>query len=121
MASNTAQMETSPETFRLLKDPRFLRYGWAKFLSLLAQNALIYGLFIDVINVQESSLATAAFVLASVVPSILLSLPGGLFSDLAPNKFALLSVMCVRLVIVFLFLDHGGALPLVAVFDTSGA
>src|SRR6187402_1146531 len=49
MASNVGQMETSPETFRLLKDPRFLRYGWAKFLSLLAQNALIYGLFIDVI------------------------------------------------------------------------
>jgi hypothetical protein len=89
----------------LLKNERFVRYGWAKFLQLLAQNALIYGLFISVINQQESSLATSAFVLASVVPSILLSVPGGLFADLLPNKFALLSTMIARLVIVYLFID----------------
>ena len=99
--------ELAPETFRLLKDQRFLRYSWAKFLSLLGQNALISGLCIDVINAKESSVVTALFVLASVVPSILLSLPGGLFSDLVPNKFALLSTLIVRLAIVYLFLDSG--------------
>jgi MFS family permease len=98
----------TPAAYRLLGDQRFLRYDWAKFLSLLAQNALIYGLFIDVINAQESSLATSVFVLASVIPSILLSVPGGLFSDFLPNKFALLSTMVVRLAIVFLFFDAGG-------------
>ena len=99
--------ELAPETFRLLGDQRFVRYLWAKFLSLAAQNALIYGLFIAVITRQESSLATSAFVLASVIPSILLSVPGGLFADLTPNKFGLLSTMAVRMALVFLFFDLG--------------
>ena len=99
--------DLAPETFRLLGDQRFLRYLWAKFLSLAAQNALIYGLFIAVITRQESSLATSAFVLASVVPSILLSLPGGLFADFTPNKFGLLSTMTVRMALVYFLFDLG--------------
>jgi predicted MFS family arabinose efflux permease len=96
-----------PVEFRILRDERFVRYAWAKFLSLTGQDALIYGLFIAVITRQDSSLATSAFVLASVVPSILLSLPGGLFADWTPNKFGLLSTMLVRLAIVYLFFDLG--------------
>jgi hypothetical protein len=105
--------ELTPESFRLLTDQRFVRYGWAKFLSLLGQNALIYGLFIDVINAHESSVVTAVFVLASVVPSILLGVPGGLFSDIVPNKLALISTMLVRLGVVFLFLDRGSEIETV--------
>ena len=107
--------ELAPETFRLLRDQRFMRYVWAKFLSLAGQNALIYGLFIAVITQQESSLATSAFVLASVVPSILLSVPGGLFADIMPNKAALLGTMLLRLLLVFLFFDLGpGIGPVIA-------
>ena len=102
-----AEGEPAPESFRLLRDERFLRYLWAKFLSLAGQNALIYGLFIAVITRQESSLATSAFVLASVVPSILLSVPGGLFADHTPNKFGLLSTLAVRIALVYLFFDVG--------------
>ena len=98
--------EAAPQSIGLLGDKRFVRYGYAKLLSLIGQNALVYGLFIAVISKQHSSLATSAFVLASVVPSIVLSLPGGLFSDLMPNKFALLSTMVVRLLIVFLFFQN---------------
>jgi hypothetical protein len=100
--------ELSPETFRLLGDQRFVRYIWAKFLSLSGQNALIYGLFIAVITREESSLATSAFVLASVVPSIILSVPGGLFADAMPNKASLLGTMLLRLLLVLLFFDLGG-------------
>jgi MFS family permease len=110
-ASFPPELETA--TFRLLGDPRFLRYLWAKFLSLAGQNALIYGLFIAVITRQESSLATSAFVLASIVPSILLSVPGGLFADLTPNKFGLLSTMLVRIALVYFFFDLGGTIETV--------
>jgi MFS family permease len=51
--------------------------------------------------------ATSAFVLASVIPSILLSVPGGLFADLTPNKLGLLSVMAVRMALVYFFFDLG--------------
>jgi hypothetical protein len=100
--------ELEAETFRLLRDERFVRYLWAKFLSLAGQNALIYGLFIAVITRQESSLATSAFVLASVVPSIILSVPGGLFADLTPNKFGLLSTLTLRIALTYFFFDLGG-------------
>ena len=99
--------ELAAETFRLLGDQRFVRYLWAKFLSLAGQNALIYGLFIAVITREDSSLATSAFVLASVVPSIVLSVPGGLLADLTPNKASLLGTMLIRLLLVFLFFDLG--------------
>jgi len=89
----------------LFANPRFVRYSYAKFLSLLGQNALIYGLFIAVISEQESSVATSAFVLASVVPSILLSLPGGLVADVLPRKLVLLVALGVRMLVVYWFIN----------------
>jgi predicted MFS family arabinose efflux permease len=107
--------ELTPETFRLLRDQRFMRYVWAKLLSQAGQNALIYGLFIAVITREQSSLATSAFVLASVVPSIVLSVPGGLFADMLPNKASLLGTMLLRLLLVFLFFDLGSGIePVIA-------
>jgi MFS family permease len=88
----------------LLTNSRFVRYSYAKLLSLLGQNALVYGLFIAVISDQDSSLATSAFVLASVIPSIVLSLPGGLVADLLPKKLVLLASTTARLLIVYLFI-----------------
>ncbi|HWO73252.1 MAG TPA: MFS transporter [Dehalococcoidia bacterium] len=88
----------------LLQDKRFLLYCYAKFLQLLGQNALIYGLFIAVISEQDSSLATSAFVLASVVPSVFLSLPGGLVADVLPRKPVLIAALFLRALIVYAFL-----------------
>jgi MFS family permease len=88
----------------LLTNSRFVRYAYAKLLSLLGQNALVYGLFIAVISDQKSSLATSAFVLASVIPSIVLSLPGGIIADLLPKKLVLLASTAARLVVVYWFI-----------------
>jgi hypothetical protein len=105
--------DLQPDTFRLLSDKRFMRYVWAKLLSLSSQHALIYGLFIAVITREESSLATAAFVMASIVPSIALSVPGGLFADLMPNKLSLLSTLLIRIALVYLFFDFAGGIETV--------
>jgi len=94
-----------PQDTSLFANSRFVRYSYAKLLQLMGQNALIYGLFIAVISDQESSLATSAFVLASVVPSIVLSLPGGLVADLLPKKLVLLVSIALRMLVVFWFID----------------
>jgi MFS family permease len=100
---------TPQDDLGLFANARFVRYCYAKFLSLLGQNALIYGLFIAVISEQESSLATSAFVLASVVPSILLSLPGGLVADVLPKKLVLLSALALRMLVVYWFINFNPA------------
>jgi hypothetical protein len=94
----------SAQSFGLLGYSRFRRYSAAKLSQLVGQNAIIYGLFIAVIREQESSLATSAFVLASVVPSIVLSLPGGLFADRLPKKLVLVGTLLVRMLIVYWFI-----------------
>jgi MFS family permease len=96
---------TTPDDPGLFANSRFVRYAYAKFLSQLGQNALIYGLFIAVISKQGSSVATSAFVLASVVPSIILSLPGGLVADLLPKKLVLLIALALRMLVVYWFID----------------
>ena len=96
----------------LFANARFVRYCYAKFFSLLGQNALIYGLFIAVISEQESSVATSAFVLASVVPSIVFSLPGGLVADKLPRKLVMLVALALRILVVYWFINFdpaGGA------------
>lgn len=83
---------------------RFVRFAMGKFLQLLAQNALVYGLFILLVQEGRSSLATSAFVLASVIPSIVLSLPGGVAADVLPAKLTILVTLALRAVIVGVFL-----------------
>jgi hypothetical protein len=101
---------TPPEdSLGLFANARFVRYCYAKFLSLLGQNALIYGLFIAVISKQESSVATSAFVLASVIPSIILSLPGGLVADMLPRKVVLLFSLGLRMLVVYWFINFNPA------------
>lgn len=95
----------SQDGLGLFANTRFVRYCYAKFASLLGQNALIYGLFIAVISDQESSVTTSAFVLASVVPSIILSLPGGLVADHLPRKLVLLLSLGLRMLVVYWFIN----------------
>jgi MFS family permease len=103
--SSPFEATPSQDGTRLFANSRFVRYSYAKFLSLVGQNALIYGLFIAVISDQESSVATSAFVLASVVPSIVLSLPGGLVADMLPKKIVLLIALALRMLVVYWFIN----------------
>ena len=107
MSETSPPPEAAPsqDSLGLFANPRFVRYSYAKFLSLLGQNALIYGLFVAVISEQESSVATSAFVLASVVPSIALSLPGGLVADILPRKLVLLIALALRMLVVYWFIN----------------
>ncbi len=116
--NESAADRQSPD--RLLHNQRFVRFAFAKFLQLLAQYVLIYGLFIAVISRQESSLTTSAFVLASIVPSVIPSVPGGLVADLLPKKLILTLSMAARIVIVLFFLgsDLGLNLVLILTFLT---
>jgi hypothetical protein len=93
----------------LLAQPGFRRYALAKASQQVGQSALVYGLFISYIAPEGSALATSAFVLASVVPSILLGVPGGVFGDAVPKKLGIIGVLAVRILIVaaFIRLDPG--------------
>jgi hypothetical protein len=97
----------------LRANPRFIRYALAKFLQLTAQNSLIYGLFILIVSQQASSLATSAFVLTSILPSIVLSLPGGVLGDALPNKLTLVWTLLIRLGIAWTFFQHDLGLAIV--------
>ena len=99
--SSVAEEHLAP----LLSEPRFRRFALAKSLQMTAQNALIYGLFISFITEQSSYVAGSAFVLASVLPSVFLSVPGGLFSDRMPKKPVLLVVLTIRVLLTWQFID----------------
>ena len=94
-------------------NPRFVRFVGAKLLQLLAQNALIYGLFILVVGENESALATSAFVLTAIIPSILLSVPGGVTADAVPVKLSLLATMAARVVLVWLFVTQDPGIAMI--------
>jgi hypothetical protein len=97
----------------LLADDRFRQYALAKLLQLAGQNALIYGLFILVIEKQESSLSTSLFVLCSVIPSVILSIPGGIVADGLPRKLTILVMLTARIAIILMFIRFDVSLPLV--------
>jgi hypothetical protein len=97
----------------LLLDQRFRQYSLAKLLQLAGQNALIYGLFILVIEKQESSLSTSLFVLCSVLPSVVLSIPGGVVADATPRKMTILLMLVARMAIILMFIRFEVSLPLV--------
>jgi Major Facilitator Superfamily len=105
VADSSVGAEIAREAGGLLGHARFRRYSIAKLSQLVGQNAIIYGLFIAVIEEQESSLATSAFVLASVLPSIVLSLPGGLFADRLPKKLVLVGTLLLRMLVVYWFIQ----------------
>jgi MFS family permease len=98
------------EPLPLLENERFVRYGVAKLLQLLAQNALIYGLFILIIREQETAVITALFVLTATLPSIVLSLPGGVVADALPKKLTILATMAVRVGVAITFLQFAPGL-----------
>lgn len=96
----TAEIRPSP----LVSNQRFVRFSLAKLLQLLAQNALVYGLFILLVSEHESAILTSAFVLTAIVPSVLLSVPGGVVADALPRKLTITCTMAVRVAIAWWFL-----------------
>ncbi len=90
----TATAGTHPPP--LSSNQRFVRFALAKLLQLLAQNALVYGLFILLVGEHESAILTSAFVLTAILPSVLLSLPGGVVADALPRKFTITWTMGAR-------------------------
>ncbi len=101
---------TQTDQAPLLQITRFRRFALAKACNQLAQNALIYGLFIIVVEEQDSALATSAFVLTGIVPSIVLSLPGGLIADTLPRKLTIVATLAARLVIAGYFIQFDSGL-----------
>ncbi len=99
----------------LLREQRFRQYALAKLFQLAGQNALIYGLFILVIEQQESSFSTSLFVLCSVLPSVILSIPGGVIGDALPRKLTLLTTLALRMAIIAAFIRYDPGLVLVLV------
>lgn len=95
----------------LLKDPRFVRFGAANMLRLIAQNALIYGLFILIVGKENPGIATAAFVLTSTVPSILFGFLGGVTADALPRKLTMLASLGVQAAVVGYLLRYDPSIP----------
>jgi hypothetical protein len=83
-----------------------VRFAGAKTLQLLAQNALIYGIFIMIVREQETALVTSAFVLTAILPSIVLSVPGGVVADALPIKITMLASMAARVGLAWLLLTN---------------
>lgn len=86
--------ETAPTP--LLQNPRFLRFTVSRLASQTGQNALLYGLLIVVVDRTGSSLHTSLFVLASVVPSVLVGLVAGVVVDRLPKKLVLVAGNAAR-------------------------
>jgi MFS family permease len=103
-------------TLGLLAQPRFRRLAGAKLLQLLGQNALIYGLFILVVARYESAFATALFVLAASIPSILFGPFGGVVADALPHKTVILITMALRAATVVPFILYDPGLILIVAF-----
>jgi hypothetical protein len=90
-------------TYSLLGDERFRRFALAKLLQLTAKNAFVYGLFISYITEERSYLAGSSFILASVLPTVFLSVPGGIVADRLPNKVVLAGSLLVRMFLIWQF------------------
>ena len=85
---------------RLLKNPRFRRLIEARIIGQTAQNAMLYALFILVVNETGSSVQSTVLVMAFAVPSIVLGIPAGAVADMLPRRFTLTAGYLLRAVIV---------------------
>jgi MFS family permease len=94
---------------------RFRRFALAKFLSLVGQNSIIYAIFILVIERQDSSIATSLYLVANVVPSVLLSVPGGFVGDVLPRKVVIGGASALRVATIAALMVQGLGLGTVLV------
>ncbi len=85
---------------RLLKNPRFRHLLEARIIGQTAQNAMLYALFILVVNETGSSVQSTILVIAFALPSIVLGIPAGAVADMLPRRFTLTAGYLLRAVIV---------------------
>ncbi len=85
---------------RLLKNSRFRRLLEARIIGQTAQNAMLYALFIQVVNETGSSVQSTILVMAFALPSMVLGIPAGAVADMLPRRFTLTAGYLLRAVIV---------------------
>ena len=85
------------------------RFLWSRFAGQTAQNALLYALLIAVVARSGTSLGSTLLVVAFLVPSIVLGIPGGVLADLLPKRLVLVGVLILRAAIAagLLFVGDG--------------
>jgi MFS family permease len=83
-----------------LTQPAPLRHFlWSRLAGQTAQNALLYGLLIAVVEQTGTALGSTVLVAAFLLPSIVLGVPGGLVADILPKRVVLVSVLLLRALI----------------------
>ncbi|MGI8550997.1 MAG: hypothetical protein ACR2PL_09470, partial [Dehalococcoidia bacterium] len=75
---------------------RFRRFWLARLLSHTAQNAILLGLLVTVVNKTGSTIHSSLLVLTFVVPCALLGLVGGIVVDRLPKREVLLTASLFR-------------------------
>jgi MFS family permease len=89
--------------------PRFRRFWVARLLSHTAQNAILLGLLVTVVNRTGSTIHSSLLVLTFVLPSAVLGLAGGIVVDRLPKREMLVTTGLFRTALCLLFLHSDGA------------
>ena len=109
---------------RLLKNPRFRHLLEARIIGQTAQNAMLYALFILVVNETGSSVQSTVLVIAFALPSIVLGIPAGTVADMVPRRLTLTGGYLLRAAIVFSLVFYSDStlsiFLLAAAFSTVG-
>ncbi len=109
---------------RLLKNPRFRHLLEARIIGQTAQNAMLYALFILVVNETGSSVQSTILVIAFALPAIVLGIPAGAVADMAPRRLTLTGGYLLRAAIVFSLVFYADStlsiFLLAAAFSTVG-
>jgi len=109
---------------RLLKNPRFRHLLEARIIGQTAQNAMLYALFILVVNETGSSVQSTVLVIAFALPSIVLGIPAGAVADMVPRRLTLTGGYLLRAAIVFSLVFYSDStlsiFLLAAAFSTVG-
>ncbi len=93
------------ESGQFENQPRGVARFWvSRLLSQTAQSALLYGLLIVIVNQTSSGIWPALFVVASIVPSLLFGLPGGVVADWLPQRALLVLLNAMRVAIILFML-----------------
>lgn len=99
-----SQVVASSSGLTLARSGPFARFLWSRVAGQTAQNALLYALLIVVVERSQSSLHSTLLVVAFVLPSIVLGVPGGALSDVLPRRLVLTGVLLLRAAIALALL-----------------
>lgn len=93
----------------LRASPRFRRFWIARLLSHTAQNAILLGLLVTVVNRTGSTIHSSLLVLTFVVPAAVLGIPAGVVVDRLPKRELLVTTGLFRVALCLLFLHGNGS------------